>query len=85
MIDAAITGIGIVQAPEIYARQAVRTGALVQVLAGQDAPGAPVQLVYPPRRQLIWRVRAVRDFVIDALAGESALDQGMRRSQSALL
>ena len=76
LVDAAIAGIGIGQAPEIYAREAVRTGALVQVLKGQDAPGAPVQLVYPPRRQLPRRVRAFRDYVIAELLNESALDQG---------
>ena len=75
LVDAAIAGIGIGQAPEIYAREAVRTGALVQVLKGQDAPGAPVQLVYPPRRQLPRRVRAFRDYVIAELLNESALDQ----------
>jgi LysR family transcriptional regulator for bpeEF and oprC len=75
MVDAATAGIGIVQAPEIYARQALRTGALVQVLTGQDAPGTPVQLVYPTRRQLPRRVRALMDFVVDALLNESALGQ----------
>lgn len=75
MIDAAIAGIGIAQAPEIYARQALRTGALVQVLTGQDAPGTPVQLVYPPRRQLPRRVRALMDFLVEALLNESALGQ----------
>lgn len=75
MVDAAIAGIGIAQAPEIYARQALSTGALVQVLTGQDAPGTPVQLVYPPRRQLPRRVRALMDFFVDALSNETALDQ----------
>lgn len=75
MIDAATAGIGIAQAPEIYARQALRTGALVQVLTGQDAPGTPVQLVYPPRRQLPRRVRALMDFLVEALLNESALGQ----------
>lgn len=56
-------------------RQALRTGALVQVLTGQDAPGTPVQLVYPPRRQLPRRVRALMDFVVEALLNESALGQ----------
>jgi DNA-binding transcriptional LysR family regulator len=75
MVDAATAGIGIVQAPEIYARQALRTGALVQVLTGQDAPGAAVQLVFPPRRQLPRRVRAWMDFIVEALSNESALGQ----------
>jgi LysR family transcriptional regulator, regulator for bpeEF and oprC len=81
MIDAAIAGIGIAQAPEIYARQALRTGALVQVLTGQDAPGAPVQLVYPPRRQQPRRVRALMDFVVDALLSERALGQTGRSTK----
>ena len=67
LVDAAIAGIGIAQAPEIYARQAVRAGALVQVLSGQDAPGTPVHLVHPPRRQLPRRVRAFRDYIGEAL------------------
>ncbi|MBP1852883.1 LysR family transcriptional regulator [Rhizobium halophytocola] len=75
MVDAAIAGIGITQAPEIYARQAVRSGALIQVLTGQDAPGNPVQLVYPSRRRLPRRVRALKDFMVDTLLGESALCQ----------
>ena len=74
LIDAAIAGIGIAQAPQIYARDGVRAGALVQVLTGQDAPGAPVQLVYPPRRQLPRRARALMDFIVDALANEDASD-----------
>lgn len=75
LVDAAIAGIGIGQAPEIYARQAVRAGVLVQVLTGQDAPGTPVQLVYPPRRQFPRRVLAFRDYVTDALSNETALGQ----------
>lgn len=73
MVDAATAGIGIVQAPETYARQA-RTGALLQS-TGQEAPGAAAQLVYPPRRQLPRRVRALMAFFVDALLSESALDQ----------
>jgi LysR family transcriptional regulator, regulator for bpeEF and oprC len=75
LVDAAIAGIGIGQAPEIYARQAVRTGALVQILTGEDAPGTPVQLVHPPRRQLPRRVQAFRDYVVEALLNETALGQ----------
>jgi len=71
LVDAAIAGIGIAQAPEIYARQAVARGDLVQVLTGQDAPGAPVQLVYPSRKQLPRRVGALIDFLSDTFSTDA--------------
>jgi DNA-binding transcriptional LysR family regulator len=75
LVDAAIAGIGIAQAPEIYARQAVARGGLVQILTGQDAPGTPVQLVYPSRKQLPRRVRALIDFLMDAFSDETVSGQ----------
>lgn len=75
MVDAAIAGIGIAQAPEVYARQAVTRGALVQILTGQDAPGTPVQFIYPPRKQRPRRVRALIDFLTNAFSDESGSGQ----------
>jgi DNA-binding transcriptional LysR family regulator len=77
MIDAALAGIGIAQTPALYARQGLTEGRLVQVLPGLDAPGPPIQLVYPSRRQLPRRVRAVMDCIIDAI--EEGLGDAYRK------
>ncbi|MCD9006461.1 LysR family transcriptional regulator [Luteimonas sp. XNQY3] len=67
MMSAVAAGVGIAQIPAFYAQRGLAQGRLVQVLAGQDAPGPSMQLVYPSRRQLPRRVRALVAFLADAV------------------
>jgi LysR family transcriptional regulator, regulator for bpeEF and oprC len=67
MIDAALAGIGIAQTPAFYARQGLAEGRLTQLMPGLDAPGPPIQLVYPCRRQIPRRVRVLMDYIADAI------------------
>ncbi|WP_454854697.1 LysR family transcriptional regulator [Rhizobium binxianense] len=77
MIDAALAGIGIAQTPAFYAKHGLAEGRLTQVIPGLDALGPPIQLVYPSRRQLPRRVRAVMGCVIDAI--EDGLGDAYRK------
>jgi DNA-binding transcriptional LysR family regulator len=75
MIDAARAGIGIAQTPAFYARQALAEGQLTQILPERDAPGPPIQLVYPSRTQLPRRVRALMDHVTAAIEGAGSPEE----------
>jgi DNA-binding transcriptional LysR family regulator len=63
MVDAARAGLGLTQVSTLHAAHAVARGELVQVLAGCDAPGPPLRLVYAPGRHLSRRVRVFVDFL----------------------
>jgi DNA-binding transcriptional LysR family regulator len=67
MIDAALAGIGIAQTPAFYARQGLADGRLAQIMPELDAPGPPIQLVYPYRRQMPQRVRVLTGYLVNAL------------------
>jgi len=63
MLGAAIEGVGLAQAPEPIAAEALKAGKLVPVLE-QFAPTAPgVFLYYPGRRQVLPKLRAFIDHV----------------------
>jgi DNA-binding transcriptional LysR family regulator len=63
MTDATINGIGIAQLPVFHAQEALDQGKLAQVLEGWDAPGPPIQLVYPSRKHLSKRISVLIDFI----------------------
>jgi DNA-binding transcriptional LysR family regulator len=67
MTDAVINGIGIAQLPSFHATQALAAGTLVRVLEGWDAEGPAIQLVYPSRKHLSRRVRAMIEFIVAEL------------------
>ncbi len=68
-VDAAVLGMGVVQTLDFLVEPALRDGRLVRLLAGWDAPGPPISVVYPSNRYLSARVRVFAEFVREALAG----------------
>ena len=75
--DAAIAGRGLALLPIFIAREALRDGRLVSVLAAFTAPPLTLHAIYPPTKHLPAKTRALIDFLIAALAprdGKSALD-----------
>jgi LysR family transcriptional regulator, regulator for bpeEF and oprC len=79
LTEAVVAGIGIGQLPEFHARRALQQGQLVQILAGQDAPGAPIQLVYPSRHYQPKRVVALIDFMVEQLREALVAEATSRR------
>ncbi len=57
LISAALRGVGIVWLPELYLREYLKEGRLVEVLADYRAEPMPVWSVYPARRRTAAKVR----------------------------
>ena len=73
LIDAAVDGLGLTQAPEPVAVAPVKAGTLTPVLVGY-APEAPgVFLYYPNRRQVLPKLRAFIDHVTAQLPSVPSL------------
>ncbi|QDQ25510.1 LysR family transcriptional regulator [Chitinimonas arctica] len=66
--DAAMAGLGIAQLPTFHASAGVAAGKLVPILQGWDATDIPIHLVYPSRRYLPARVKALIDFVLNEVS-----------------
>lgn len=67
LVDAAIAGLGVVQAFDFMVEDAVRAGALVEVLAERAAMGPPIHALTLAGRREVPKVRAVLDFVEEIL------------------
>lgn len=63
VLRAALAGVGIALVAEVVARAEVAAGRLVPLLAGYEPAGIPITLIFPSRRNLAPRVRAVIDFI----------------------
>lgn len=72
LVSAAVAGLGLIQVPDYMAEAAVRARHLKETLADFRPEPMPISLVYPSRRQVPVRVRAL----IDALT--SAASRTMR-------
>lgn len=66
-VEAAIAGIGMVQATSYMLAPAVADGRLVPVLRAFEGAAVPVSLVYPGKRLLPHKLRAFIDFVMPLL------------------
>jgi len=66
-LDAALAGLGLVQATSYQVAQAVREGALVPVLRSFEQAPTPVSLVYPSKRLAPLKLRAFLDFAAPRL------------------
>jgi DNA-binding transcriptional LysR family regulator len=62
---AALNGQGIAVLPDFRVFDDIRSGRLRRLLAGHEAPGDQVYIVYPSRRHLASRTRAVIDFLLE--------------------
>jgi LysR family transcriptional regulator for bpeEF and oprC len=60
-----MAGLGIIRSAELMARDALRQGALVQVLADWHTDPLPLYLMYPQNRHLSAKVRAFADWVAE--------------------
>ena len=66
-VNWALDGHGILMRAEWDVARYLRSGRLVQVLAGWQTPAADIHAVYPQRHQTSARVRAFVDFIADKL------------------
>jgi LysR family transcriptional regulator for bpeEF and oprC len=64
LLEAAISGLGIVMLSNMYTADAVRAGKLKMLLTDFVAPGTPVSAVYLPNRNLSQRMRHFIDFLV---------------------
>ncbi|MEZ4449806.1 MAG: LysR family transcriptional regulator [Nannocystaceae bacterium] len=70
-IAAAVTGLGIVQAPcGKNVRRHLERGELVRVLAEWPTPALPITVLWPRDRQVVARVRAFVDWAVEVYAVE---------------
>jgi len=63
--DAALAGLGIALLPGYLANGLIREGRLVRILDGYMQQGSSLQAVYPHRRHLAGKVRALIDHLVD--------------------
>ena len=56
-------GLGLIQVPDYMADEALRAGALVEVLADCRPPAVPISIVHPSARQVTPRLRALLDLL----------------------
>lgn len=66
---ACLAGLGIIQAPRTGAREALRSGKLVEILPQYRAEPMPVSLLYPHRRNLSRRVHLFMEWLSEAVKG----------------
>ena len=76
MVAGAVAGMGLLQVPDYMAEDALRAGALVEVLKAYRPPSLPISLVYAGARLVTPRLRAL----LEALTGRAPLRR-YRQSQ----
>lgn len=72
---AAIAGLGIIWQPTFIIGPALRAGRLVPILPGYRIPDIDILAVYPSRRHLSAKVRAMIDFLADEFGGTPPWDR----------
>jgi DNA-binding transcriptional LysR family regulator len=68
--EAAVSGLGIAILPDFVARPAIKSGRLVKILDDMAAVDAGIHAVYPHRRYLPAKVRALVDFLAEWFKNE---------------
>jgi DNA-binding transcriptional LysR family regulator len=64
LLDLAIAGIGIVRLGDFLGREAIQEGKIISLLEGQhDEDATPINVLMPPGRQHVPRVKAFVDFL----------------------
>lgn len=69
-IACCLAGLGLIQIPAYDAREHLRDGSLVEVLAAWPAPAMPLSALYPHRRHLSPRVTAFLDWLVPLFEAE---------------
>ncbi|HEV3105129.1 MAG TPA: LysR family transcriptional regulator [Trinickia sp.] len=72
---AALAGLGVIWQPTFLIGADLRAGRLVQVLPAYSLPDIDVLALYPSRRHVSAKVRAVVDFLVDAFSGVPPWDK----------
>jgi DNA-binding transcriptional LysR family regulator len=67
LLAAARHGLGLVQLPDFYVAQDLRSGRLLTVLGGWEVGDVGVWAVYPSRRHLSANVRLIVDHLVERL------------------
>jgi DNA-binding transcriptional LysR family regulator len=75
LCQAATQGLGITLQPTFIAGEAISRGELVPILKDYKWPVSPAWAVYPPTRQLSYRVREFIDFLAERFSGTPYWDQ----------
>lgn len=65
LVEAAVAGLGVVQAPDVIVETAVAEGRLLRLLEDWTADGLPLHALCSPGRQRTPRVRAVLDHLVE--------------------
>lgn len=73
----ALEGVGVAILPTFYVGDALREGKLVRVLEHVKLPEIGVYLVYPDRRNLLPKLKALLEFLADSFSGEPDWDRGL--------
>lgn len=67
LLDAALKGLGIVQLPDYYVKDYLKTGELVSMLDEYRQPGEGVWAVYPNNRHLSPKIRLLVDYLAEKM------------------
>jgi DNA-binding transcriptional LysR family regulator len=73
VMEAALAGLGVALLPSWMVRGELRTGRLKKILKQWQPPRRPISLVYPSRRFLAPRTRAVIDFLVEEFRLDPAI------------
>jgi DNA-binding transcriptional LysR family regulator len=73
---AAVAGQGVIWQPTFLVGDDLRAGRLVQMLPEYRMPDIDVLALYPSRRHLSAKTRAMIDFLVDAFGGVPPWDRG---------
>jgi len=67
LTDAALKGLGIVQLPDYYVKQYIKSGELITLLDNYRAPDEGIWAVYPQNRHLSPKIRLLVDYLSEQL------------------
>lgn len=73
----ALEGVGIAILPTFYVGDALREGKLVRVLEQVKLPELGVYFVYPDRHNLLPKLKALLDFLVESFASGPEWDRGL--------
>lgn len=73
LLDAAIKGLGIVQLPDYYVAEPLKTGRLVELLSAEKEPEEGVWAMYPHNRHLSPKIRLLVEHLESGLGDENLL------------
>jgi DNA-binding transcriptional LysR family regulator len=68
LVDAALKGLGIVQLPDYYVQEHIKSGALTTLLDNYREPDEGIWAVYPHNRHLSPKVRLLVDYLFEGLS-----------------